>query len=103
MSVFATLPVCLPAASQPWPCQLPSPILTPPLCRARAVRHVGLLSRYLVGGVSERMYREFWLEKERFTIDELGLLRASPILAKDVMKAMRFYGAKMLRAVRHAS
>ncbi|MBL8327722.1 MAG: glycosyltransferase [Rubrivivax sp.] len=70
------------------------------LRRAGSVLHGGTLSKYLVGGLSERFYLRFWREKVRFTAEEMGVPRSLPVVAVDVAKAVRFLGGRWLRSWR---
>ena len=68
------------------------------LRRARSGRHAGgVLSRYLLGGLSSRRYGRFLLEKMRYTFDELPWLPAAWLSMFDLAKAARFYTGAALR------
>ncbi|MXO95858.1 glycosyltransferase [Erythrobacter aquimaris] len=58
------------------------------------------LSNYLLGGLSQREYGRFWLEKVSYSFNELSLILACSVTIKDVFSATRFYLGSYFRKIK---
>lgn len=58
------------------------------------------ISNYLLGGASQKFFHKFWLEKIRYSFNELPFLVAACVTCKDVFLAARFYFGILIRGSR---
>jgi hypothetical protein len=70
------------------------------LASASTQAHVGIVSRYLVGGLSERRYFRCLIDKMRLSVRLARFPKSVVFLAIDALGALRFYGGKQLRRFR---
>jgi glycosyltransferase involved in cell wall biosynthesis len=62
------------------------------LKRANDIIYISVpMSNYLLGGLSQRLFHKFWLEKVRYSFNDLPLFVAACVTFKDLLLVTRFY------------